>query len=77
MRPPRSSSASATDASHAAYNEASFALIRMLQTYDTIALAPDVQPPESMFNGDEVLLISQITIMFSGGLWARFGRASM
>lgn len=57
-----------------AYNEASFALIRLLQTYDKIDLAMDVQPKESVFGDNEVLLISQITLMFKTGLWVRLRR---
>lgn len=58
-----------------AYNEASFALIRLLQVFDRISLAPDVQPPSSQTGDGGVLLSTQITLFFKGGLWVRLQEA--
>ncbi|KAK4053493.1 hypothetical protein OIV83_001660 [Microbotryomycetes sp. JL201] len=57
-----------------ALNEASFALIKLLGAYEKFQVAWDVQPKESVFEG-EVLLQSQITLLFKGGLWLRFVEA--
>ncbi|KAL8276562.1 hypothetical protein RQP46_011052 [Phenoliferia psychrophenolica] len=59
-----------------AYNEVSFALIRMLQQYSEIDIAYDVQPKHTVLDKGELLLVSQITLMFTGGLWVRMKKAA-
>lgn len=54
-----------------AYNEASFALIRLLQAFDGFSLADDVQPANSRAPDGGVLLQTQITLYMKGGLWLR------
>ncbi|KAM0746556.1 cytochrome P450 [Meredithblackwellia eburnea MCA 4105] len=58
-----------------AFNEVSFALIRLLQHYETFTLASDIQPADSQRGTDEVLLKAQITLGFTGGLWVRVKKA--
>ncbi|KAK4050918.1 Cytochrome P450 monooxygenase [Microbotryomycetes sp. JL221] len=60
-----------------ALNEASFALIKILSQYDKFDLALDCQPKDSLYGPeDEILLQSQITLFFKGGLWLRFNEAA-
>ncbi|ORY73252.1 cytochrome P450 [Leucosporidium creatinivorum] len=58
-----------------AYNEASFALIRLLQVFDRVSLALDVQPPSSQVGDGELIFSTQITLFFKGGLWVRLQEA--
>lgn len=58
-----------------AYNESSFALIRLLQQFDSFEIDYDAQPKESIFNEDEILTQSQITLFLKGGLWVKFHEA--
>ncbi|KAK4698406.1 hypothetical protein P7C70_g7871, partial [Phenoliferia sp. Uapishka_3] len=58
-----------------AYNEISFALIRILQQYDGIEIAYDVQPPESVLENKELLPFIQIILFITGGLWVRMQKA--
>ncbi|KAM0788535.1 hypothetical protein ACM66B_001663 [Microbotryomycetes sp. NB124-2] len=57
-----------------ALNEASFALVKFVSAYEKFEVAWDVQPKDSVYDG-EVLLQSQITLFFKGGLWLRFVEA--
>ncbi|THH10403.1 hypothetical protein EW145_g1356 [Phellinidium pouzarii] len=64
-----------------AYNEVSFMLIRLLQAFDAVALAPDAQAPEtrppaawaretgSRKSRERVWLKSHLTMYVHGGLW--------
>lgn len=52
-------------------------MIKILQKYDRIELALDVQPQDSLVRVDEVLHIAQITLLFKGGLWVRLGEAGV
>jgi len=50
-----------------AYNEASFFIVRMLQMFDTIDLALDAQPPESLppaHSRERLWIKSNVTIYF-------------
>ncbi|KAF8206471.1 cytochrome P450 [Mycena galopus ATCC 62051] len=65
-----------------AYQEISFFIIRILQSFESIELAPDVQPPESLppaswVNGtgrkkfEKIRPKSDLTMSVQGGLWLR------
>ncbi|KAJ6526144.1 cytochrome P450 [Mycena vulgaris] len=72
-----------------AYHESSFFLVRLLQTFSTIALAPEAQPPASRPPAswqtddksgwkarEKVRPRSHLTLFVMGGLWVRMGEAS-
>ncbi|KAI0030853.1 cytochrome P450 monooxygenase pc-3 [Vararia minispora EC-137] len=70
-----------------AYNEISFTLVRLLQTFDSISLARDAQPPDSIppvswakAEGrqaiEKIVPKQHITMYCDGGLWVRMGEAS-
>jgi len=70
-----------------AYNEISFFLIRLLQNIDSIALAPESQPPYSKVPErwkqekgrsaiEQVRLKTRLTMYSSGGMWVRMTEAS-
>ncbi|KAJ7711739.1 cytochrome P450 [Mycena olivaceomarginata] len=57
-----------------AYDQATFFLIKLLQTYSEITLAPDAQPADSLppWQGREKLWFScHITMYWKGGMWVR------
>ncbi|KAJ7274425.1 cytochrome P450 [Mycena haematopus] len=65
-----------------AYQEVSFFIIRILQSFESIELAPDAQPPESLppaswANGsgrkkfEKIRPKSDLTMSVQGGLWLR------
>ncbi|KAJ7055990.1 cytochrome P450 monooxygenase pc-3 [Mycena amicta] len=61
-----------------AYNEASFFLVRLLQSFSSISLAPDAQPPESLPPASwrdpaQDVLGAHLTLFVMGGLWVRMG----
>lgn len=71
-----------------AYHEASFFLVRLLQTFATIALAPEAQPPEARPPAiwqtedkvgwkarEKVRVRAHITLYVFGGLWVRMEEA--
>lgn len=72
-----------------AYNEASFFLIRLLQTFDSITLRPDAQPTGSLPNSSGTWDLSQgrngrekvwprthLTMYVEGGMWVVMGESS-
>ncbi|KAJ7454123.1 cytochrome P450 [Mycena latifolia] len=72
-----------------AYHESSFFLVRLLQTFSTIALAPEAQPPASRPPAawktedkvgwkarEKVRARSHLTLFVVGGLWVRMEEAS-
>ncbi|KIY44375.1 cytochrome P450 monooxygenase pc-3 [Fistulina hepatica ATCC 64428] len=69
-----------------AYHEASFFLVRLLQRFSAISLAPEAQPPEFRPPGDwasaggrkakeQVMMGSHLTMYIRGGLWVRMEEA--
>ncbi|KAI6140924.1 cytochrome P450 [Pisolithus thermaeus] len=65
-----------------AYNEISFFLVRLLQTFSSIALAEDLQTrPSGCAKGtgrnaqEKVIIKSHLTLYVDGGLWVRMGEA--
>ncbi|KAI0916862.1 hypothetical protein AcW1_007802 [Taiwanofungus camphoratus] len=69
-----------------AYNEMSFFVVRLLQSFDRIELAPDAQPayslpPASWVSGsgrkavEKIRPKHELTMYVQGGLWVRFGEA--
>jgi len=57
-----------------AYNEASFFLIRLLQSFSKVSLALDAQPASSLpiWPGREkIWMKSHLTLYCAGGLWVR------
>ncbi|KAI6151601.1 cytochrome P450 [Pisolithus tinctorius] len=66
-----------------AYNEMSFFLVRLLQTFSSITLAEDTQtrPPAEWGKGigrnsqEKVVIKSHLTLYVNGGLWVRMGEA--
>ena len=67
-----------------AYNESSFFLIKLLQTFSTIELAEDIQlmPPADWAKADgrqaleKIMIRSHLTMYAEGGLWVRMGEAN-
>ncbi|KAL6302781.1 cytochrome P450 monooxygenase [Sparassis latifolia] len=70
-----------------AYNEMSFFMVRLLQAFDHIELAPDAQPTESRPPAswatstgrkavEKIRPKSELTMYVQGGLWLRFGEAA-
>ncbi|KAF8317439.1 cytochrome P450 [Clavulina sp. PMI_390] len=72
-----------------AYNEASYLLIRLLQTFDTVTLRPDAQPRGSLPNSsgkwdltagrngiEKVWPRSYINMFVEGGMWGVMGLAT-
>ncbi|KAI0029775.1 cytochrome P450 [Vararia minispora EC-137] len=62
-----------------AYNEASVFLVRLLQQYSGVQLAPDVQPPESRSRWpgrEKVWMKAHLTMYAAGGLWVHFTPAA-
>ncbi|KAJ7446310.1 cytochrome P450 [Mycena latifolia] len=72
-----------------AYHESSFFVVRLLQTFSTIALAPDAQPPASRPPAswqtedkvgwkahEKIRPRSHFTMYIGGGLWVRLGEAN-
>ncbi|KZT37966.1 cytochrome P450 monooxygenase CYP63 [Sistotremastrum suecicum HHB10207 ss-3] len=71
-----------------ALNEASFFLVRLLQEYDSFELTPEYQPegsqpPAGWYRGrgraavEKVWFASAMTLFAKGGLWLRFGKATI
>ncbi|KAH8119743.1 cytochrome P450 monooxygenase pc-1 [Phellopilus nigrolimitatus] len=72
-----------------AYNETSFMLIRLLQAFDAVELAPDAQPPKTRVpaawakaagerkSKERVWPKSHLTMYAHGGLWVRLHEASL
>ncbi|KAJ7056011.1 cytochrome P450 [Mycena amicta] len=75
-----------------AYNEASFFLVRLLQSFSSISLARDAQPPESLppaswrdpaqdalgwKRREKVRPRAHLTLFVMGGLWVRMGEVEM
>lgn len=58
-----------------AYQEATFALVRLLQKYDTVELATDKQPRDSYFDG-EILPVAAVTLVWKGGMHIRLAKAT-
>ncbi|KAI6140926.1 cytochrome P450 [Pisolithus thermaeus] len=65
-----------------AYNEMSFFLVRLLQTFSSIALAEDLQTrPSECHKGmgrnaqEKVIIKHRLTLYVDGGLWVRMGEA--
>ncbi|KAJ7110830.1 cytochrome P450 [Mycena crocata] len=71
-----------------AYHEASFFVVRFLQRFSTIALAPEAQPPSTLPPAawktddkigwtahEKIRPRSHFTIYVEGGLWVRMGEA--
>ncbi|KAJ7481351.1 cytochrome P450 [Mycena galericulata] len=71
-----------------AYNEASFFLVRLLQRFSSIALAPEAQPPASRppaawatedkvgwLAREKIRPKAHLTLFVQGGLWVRMGEA--
>ncbi|KAI6033797.1 cytochrome P450 [Pisolithus microcarpus] len=65
-----------------AYNEISFFLVRLLQTFSSIALAEDFQTrPSKSATGtgrnaqEKVIIKNHLTLYVEGGLWVRMGEA--
>ncbi|KAI6168981.1 cytochrome P450 [Pisolithus thermaeus] len=65
-----------------AYNEMSFFLVRLLQTFSSIALAEDLQTrPSGCAIGtgrnaqEKVIIKNHLTLYVDGGLWVRMGEA--
>ncbi|QRV92984.1 cytochrome P450 family protein [Ceratobasidium sp. AG-Ba] len=69
-----------------AYNETSFFLIRLLQRVESISLAPDAQPPNTIPPADwasakgrksfeKIMPKSHLTLYVAGGLWVRVKEA--
>jgi len=69
-----------------AYNEISFTLIRLLQAFDSISLARDVQPPDTLppaswkeesgrKAAEKIFPKQHLTLYILGGLWVRMGIA--
>ncbi|KAI6122904.1 cytochrome P450 [Pisolithus croceorrhizus] len=65
-----------------AYNEMSFFLVRLLQTFSSIALAEDLQtPPSECDKGtgrnsqEKVIIEHHVMLYVDGGLWVRMGEA--
>ena len=65
-----------TDA--AAYIQTTFLFVKLLQTFSSVALAPEAQPADSYINDDrDQGLLPQapvITLKLKGGVWARLTR---
>ncbi|KAF7340297.1 Cytochrome P450 monooxygenase pc-3 [Mycena venus] len=64
--------------SEVAYNQATFFLIRLLQKFSDIELAPEAQPAEFVpkWSGREkVWFTSHISMYYKGGLWVKMKRA--
>ncbi|KAH7886740.1 cytochrome P450 monooxygenase CYP63 [Phlebopus sp. FC_14] len=70
-----------------AYNEASFFLVRLIQNFDTFALAADAQPPSSLPPSEwkigpgrqaieRIRPEAAMTLFIKGGLWVRLGKAT-
>ncbi|EIW81931.1 cytochrome P450 monooxygenase pc-2 [Coniophora puteana RWD-64-598 SS2] len=67
-----------------AYNESTFFLVKLLQTFSTIELAEDVQlmPPadwakaEGRKSVEKIMVRSHLTMYAEGGLWVRMGEAN-
>lgn len=67
-----------------AYNEISFFLVCLLQTFSFITLAEDVQtrPPAGLAEGmgrnsqEKVIIKHHLTLYVDKGLWVRMGKAS-
>ncbi|KAI6119964.1 cytochrome P450 [Pisolithus croceorrhizus] len=66
-----------------AYNEISFFLVRLMQTFSSIALAEDLQTrPSESGKGigrnahEKVIIKNHLTLYVDGGLWVRMGEAS-
>lgn len=69
------------------YNEASYYLIRLLQSFSSFSLALDVQPDESIppktwtrtpgttKGGDKIMLGTHVLLYAKGGLWVRMEEA--
>ncbi|KAA1473301.1 cytochrome P450 monooxygenase CYP63 [Dentipellis sp. KUC8613] len=66
-----------------AYNQASFFLVRLLQRFDGVRLAPDAQPRESLPPAEwktgrgrqcveQIWPAAAMTLFVKGGLWVRF-----
>ncbi|KZS95633.1 cytochrome P450 monooxygenase pc-3 [Sistotremastrum niveocremeum HHB9708] len=71
-----------------AYNESSFFLIRLLQSFDEIDLASDAQPPETLPPAEwknktgraateQFVPAAHLTMYAKGGLWVRMKTASV
>ncbi|KZV72290.1 cytochrome P450 [Peniophora sp. CONT] len=69
-----------------AYNEASFTLVRLMQAFDSITLARDVQPKETLPPAswaqapgrqamEKIIPKQHLTMYSHGGLWVRMGAA--
>ncbi|KAJ7078425.1 cytochrome P450 monooxygenase CYP63 [Mycena belliarum] len=69
-----------------ALNEAAYALVRLLQEFDSVALAPEAQPAGSLPPPEwkarrgrqaveRVWPAAALTLYVKGGLWVKFGRA--
>ncbi|KAJ7745409.1 hypothetical protein DFH07DRAFT_748985, partial [Mycena maculata] len=69
-----------------AYNEASFFLVRLLQSFSAVSLAPDAQPESSKpppswkdCKGrqatEKIMLGTHLTMYAKGGLWVRMKEA--
>lgn len=70
-----------------AYNETSFLLTRFLQSFSSVSLAPESQPPDSLPPADwagapgrkgteKIMVKSHLTIYVHGGLWVHLEEAS-
>ncbi|KAJ7457995.1 cytochrome P450 [Mycena galericulata] len=63
-----------------AYDEASFFLIKLLQSFSDISLAPEAQPPESVppwKNREKVWFTSHVSMYFKGGVWVKMGKSNL
>lgn len=70
-----------------AYNEASYYIVRLLQTFSSFSLAVDAQPPESIppkswtrtpgttKGREKIMLGRHVTLFAKGGLWVRMEEA--
>ncbi|KAJ6590601.1 cytochrome P450 [Mycena vulgaris] len=64
--------------SQVAYDEASFLLIKLLQSFSEISLAPEAQPLDSVppwKDREKVWFTSHVSMYFKGGLWVKMKRA--
>lgn len=70
-----------------AYNEASYVLVRLLQTFDTITLDSNAQPPDSrpppdwretpeIYKDEKIWMKAHLTLYAYKGLWVRMARVA-
>ncbi|KAF7362516.1 Cytochrome P450 monooxygenase pc-3 [Mycena venus] len=63
-----------------AYDEASFFLVKLLQMFSEISLAPEAQPVDSVppwKNREKVWFTSHVSMYFKGGVWVKMAKSDL